>query len=201
MAGQASPVEGRHPLGRRRILLLLVTRDLKVKYAGLGPRLLLVDPRAAHAGRRLLVRLHQADAAARLGEAPYVVFLLCGMLPWQCANALAAVVDEGAVQGRQAGALDEPAARDLGSAHGRVEDGGVPVQPARCIAFFAILTGAHLTWYVVFFPLALLIQVVLLIGFGLILAPLSVLYSDVEPRDAASCCGCCSTSRRSSTAS
>jgi ABC-2 type transport system permease protein len=47
------------------------------------------------------------------------------------------------------------------------------------IAFFAILTGAHLTWYVVFFPLALLIQVVLLVGCGLILAPISVLYSDV----------------------
>jgi ABC-2 type transport system permease protein len=48
------------------------------------------------------------------------------------------------------------------------------------LAVFAIFTHAHLTWHVVFVPAAMVIQVILLTGVGLLLAPLAVLYGDVE---------------------
>ena len=48
------------------------------------------------------------------------------------------------------------------------------------LALFAVLTGAQLSWMVVFFPLAALIQGVLLTGAGLALAPLATLYGDVQ---------------------
>jgi ABC-2 type transport system permease protein len=43
-----------------------------------------------------------------------------------------------------------------------------------------VVSHAELSWRVVFFPLAMLIQGVLLLGAGLALAPLAVLYGDVE---------------------
>jgi ABC-2 type transport system permease protein len=48
------------------------------------------------------------------------------------------------------------------------------------LAFFALITRAELTWWVAFVPLALLLQTILLTGAGLMLAPLAVLYGDVE---------------------
>ena len=48
------------------------------------------------------------------------------------------------------------------------------------LVFFAVLTHAELSWYVLFWPLAILIQAVLLIGAGLLLAPLAVLYGDIQ---------------------
>ena len=126
----------------RRILSLLVTRDLKVKYADsvLGYLWSILEP-LAMAGvywfvfTKLMTR--------QVGEDPYIVFLLCGMLPWQWASAVAALVDEGAVQGLQAGPVDEPAPRDLGPAHRRVEVRRVPVYALPVLAFFALLTRAH----------------------------------------------------------
>jgi ABC-2 type transport system permease protein len=48
------------------------------------------------------------------------------------------------------------------------------------LALFALINRAELTKFVVFFPLAVLLQGMLLTGAGLILAPLATLYSDVE---------------------
>ena len=45
---------------------------------------------------------------------------------------------------------------------------------------FAIFTGAHLGWGVLWFPVAVLLQTVLLVGLGLLVAPLCVLYTDLE---------------------
>ena len=47
------------------------------------------------------------------------------------------------------------------------------------IIFFAILTGAHLSRYAVLFPVAVVVETVLLLGCGLILAPVAILYDDV----------------------
>ena len=65
---------------------MLVVRDLKVKYAGsvLGYFWSILDP-LMMAGVYWFVftkLIHR-----QLGEAPYIVFLLCGMLPWQWFNA------------------------------------------------------------------------------------------------------------------
>jgi ABC-2 type transport system permease protein len=72
--------------GRRRILWLLVSRDLKVKYAGsaLGYLWSVLEP-LIQAGIYWFIFTKMIHRS--LGEAPYVVFLLCGMLPWQFTNA------------------------------------------------------------------------------------------------------------------
>jgi ABC-2 type transport system permease protein len=163
--------------GRRRILALLVSRDLKVKYAGsvLGYLWSVLDPLLlAGVYWFVFTRLMQRS----LGEAPYVVFLLCGMLPWQFANgAIRASMKSLSKDAKLVRSTSLPreiwVVRTVGSK--LVEFlFSLPV-----IAFFALVTGAHLTWHVVFFPLALLLQVTLLLGIGLILAPVSVLYVDI----------------------
>jgi ABC-2 type transport system permease protein len=183
MSGRAvaaeAPVQSKLRIlwSRRRILWLLITRDLKVKYAGsaLGYIWSVLDPLLL-AGvywfifTKLITR--------QVGEEPYVVFLLCGVLPWQFWNGgLRASMKALSADSKLVRSTNLPREiwilRSVGSK--MVEFlFSLPV-----IGFFAIVTGAHLTWWVVFFPLALLIQVALLVGLGLILAPISILYSDI----------------------
>jgi ABC-2 type transport system permease protein len=183
MSGRAVAIETAVPSKpvilwrRRRILFLLVSRDLRVKYAGsaLGYLWSVLEPLML-AGvywfifTRLITR--------SIGESPYVIFLLCGVLPWQFASAsLRSSMKSLSRDAKLVRSTNLPreiwVLRTVGSKMAEFMF-SLPV-----IAFFALVTGAHLTWYVVFFPLALLIQVVLLVGCGLILAPISVLYSDV----------------------
>jgi ABC-2 type transport system permease protein len=163
--------------GRRRILALLVSRDLKVKYAGsaLGYFWSVLEPLML-AGVYWFV--FTILMKRQLGASPYIVFLLCAMLPWQFANgALRSSMKSLSKDAKLVRSTNLPreiwVLRTVGSKLAEFLF-SLPV-----IAFFAIVTGAHLTRYVVFFPVALLIQVTLLVGCGLILAPISVLYSDV----------------------
>jgi ABC-2 type transport system permease protein len=163
---------------RRRILQLLITRDLKVKYAGsaLGYLWSVLEPLML-AGIYWVVFTQLMRR--QVGEEPYIVFLLAALLPWQWANgALRASMKSLAKDAKLVRSTSLPreiwVLRTVGS---RMMEFvfSLPV-----LALFALVTGAHLTWYVVFFPLAMLLQVLFLLGCGLILAPVAVLYSDVE---------------------
>jgi ABC-2 type transport system permease protein len=163
--------------GRRRILSLLVSRDLKVKYAGsaLGYFWSVLEPLML-AGVYWFV--FTILMKRQLGASPYIVFLLCAMLPWQFANgALRSSMKSLSKDAKLVRSTNLPreiwVLRTVGSKLAEFMF-TLPV-----VAVVALLTGAHLRWQVVFFPVALLIQVVLLVGCGLILAPVSVLYSDV----------------------
>ena len=115
----------------------------------------------------------------QVGADPYIVFLLCGMLPWQWASAVlrssmrALSKDSKLVRStnlpREIWVL-----RTVGSKFAEFLY-ALPV-----LAFFAIISQAELSWWVVFTPLAMFLEFVLLIGSGLLLAPLAVLYGDVE---------------------
>jgi ABC-2 type transport system permease protein len=48
------------------------------------------------------------------------------------------------------------------------------------LAVFAILGGANITGWIVLFPLALVLQTILTVGIGLIVAPLVVFFRDLE---------------------
>ena len=162
----------------RRILQLLVSRDLKVKYASsvLGYIWTILDP-LMMAG--VYWFLFSVLITRPFGEEPYVVFLLCAMLPWQWTN--------GVLRGSMR-ALSKDAKlvrstslpreiwilRTVGSKFAEFVF-ALPV-----LAFFALVTGATLHWQVVYFPLAAAIQTVLLIGLGLLVAPLATLYGDVQ---------------------
>jgi ABC-2 type transport system permease protein len=163
---------------RRKVLLLLVTRDLKVKYAGsaLGYLWSVLDPLML-AGVYWFVftkLMHRS-----VGETPYIVFLLCAMLPWQFTtgtlkSSMKSLVKDGKLVRSTNLPREIWVLRTVGSKLAEFLF-SIPV-----IAFFALTTGAHLTWMVVFFPVALIIQLTLLVGCGLILAPITVLYSDVN---------------------
>ena len=162
----------------RRVLSLLVVRDLKVKYADsvLGYVWSILEP-LAMAGVYWFVFTKLMDR--QLGEAPYIVFLLCGMLPWQWTNAvLRSSMKSLTKDSKLVRSTNLPreiwVLRTVGSKFAEFTY-ALPV-----LAFFAVLNKAELSWWVVFVPVAVLIQALLLTGAGLLLAPLAVLYGDVE---------------------
>lgn len=162
----------------RRVLSLLVSRDLKVKYASsvLGYVWTILEPlMMAIVYWAVFTKLMKRT----IGEDPYIVFLLSAMLPWQWAN--------GVLRGSMR-ALSKDAKlvrstslpreiwilRTVGAKFAEFVF-AIPVLLA-----FGFALDAHLTWHVVFVPVAVLIQAVLLTGAGLMLAPLSTLYGDVQ---------------------
>ena len=163
---------------QRRVLSLLVTRDLKVKYADslLGYLWSIIEP-LLMAGIYWLVFVRIMGRS--VGEEPYIVFLLAGMLPWQWAN--------GAIRGSmKCFSKDSKLVRStslpreiwvLRVVLSRMADYllALPV-----LALIVVVTRAPLHWEVVFLPLALLLQAVFMFGLGMLLAPLAVLYGDVE---------------------
>ncbi len=162
----------------RRVLSLLVSRDLKVKYADsvLGYVWSILEP-LAMAGVYWLVFTKLMDR--QIGEDPYIVFLLCAMLPWQWTNAvLRSSMKSLSKDSKLVRSTSLPreiwVLRTVGSKFVEFMY-AVPV-----LAFFAVVNRADLSWWVVFVPVAMLMQALLLIGAGLLLAPLAVLYGDVE---------------------
>jgi ABC-2 type transport system permease protein len=160
------------------VLQLLVSRDLKVKYADslLGYFWSILEP-LMMAGVYWFVFTQLMER--QLGEDPYIVFLLAAMLPWQWTNTvLRASMRALSKDSKLVRSTNLPreiwVLRAVGSKFAEFVF-AIPV-----LAFFAILTGAELSRYVVFFPVAVLIQGVLLVGAGLFIAPLAVLYGDVE---------------------
>jgi ABC-2 type transport system permease protein len=164
--------------GQRRILQLLISRDLKVKYANsaLGYVWSILDPMLM-AGIYWVV--FTKLMTRQVGNAPYIVFLLAAMLPWQWANnsmrgALNAMSKDAKLVRSTSLPREIWVLRTVSS---RMVEYlfSLPV-----LVFFVAVTGAHVTWYVVFFPLAVALQLLLLLGLGLILAPVGVLYSDID---------------------
>jgi ABC-2 type transport system permease protein len=162
----------------RGVFRLLVVRDLKVRYAGsaLGWIWSVVDP-LLMATVYWFVFTSIFDRT--VGAEPYIVFLLAGLLPWTWFNnsvidtARALRTDEKLV--RSTKVRREIWVLRLVASKGIEFVCSLPV-----LAVFAVLYGAGLHWQVVFAPLALLIQAVLLAGIGLLLAPLIVLVRDLE---------------------
>lgn len=114
-----------------------------------------------------------------IGEEPYIVFLLAGLLPWMWFN--------GAVgDATRAFIKDAKLVRSTRIPHtvwvtrivlakGIEFLASLPV-----IVVFAIIFGATLTWGVLWLPLAVLMQTVLTVGLALMIAPLVVFFRDLE---------------------
>jgi ABC-2 type transport system permease protein len=162
----------------RGVFRLLVTRDLKVRYAGsaLGWVWSVLDPLLMAA---VYWFVFTSIFDRTVGEEPYIVFLLAGLLPWTWFNnsvidtARALRMDEKLV--RSTSVRREIWVLRLVASKGIEFLCSLPV-----IAVFAALYGAGLHWQVILAPLAFLLQAVLLAGIGLLLAPLVVLVRDLE---------------------
>lgn len=173
MASRASAL-----LANRGSVRILVARDLKVRYADslLGWVWTVLEPLLM----ALVFWFVFTQIFHRVGGAePYIVFLLCGLLPWNFFNA-----------------VTTEAARALTTEAKLVRSTNLPrevwvlrivgaklvefVLSLPVIAIFMIFYQKPPDLFIVFFPLALLIECILVTGVALLLAPLTVLFNDLQ---------------------
>ena len=178
-SGRAGDPSGR-PLGEPPRPALLVSRDLKVKYAVVGARLRLDRPRAADDGGRLLVRLHQADGPAPSARTPTSSSCCAAMLPWQWTNGV--LRPRCGRCPRTPSWCARPACRARSGCCARSASKfaeflfAIPVlSPSSPCSPAPSCTGRSSS-----FPLAVVHPGRPALGAGLILAPLATLYGDVQ---------------------
>ncbi len=164
---------------QRRILSLLVLRDIKLRYSGtvLGYLWTLIEPLSLAAVYWLVFTVIMG--ARNLGEQPYLLFLLVGMLPWNWFSSAAS-----------AGCKSLTAeAKIVRSANVPREIWVVRVVISKMLEFMfawpiivllALLYRHGVHWQIVFVPVAMVLQFAICLGVALILAPLSVLVEDVQ---------------------
>jgi ABC-2 type transport system permease protein len=164
----------------RHSLWLLTKRDLSVRYTtnALGYLWSILDP--------LLMSLiyffvfvvvfHRGDSQ---GEDPYIVYLMTGLLAWTWFNT--AITDATRVFSKEAKLVRSvKLPQSLWVARIVLSKGIEYVASLAVLVIFAILFDAHVTWSVLWFPVGIAIQAILVYGLGLIVAPLTVFYKDLE---------------------
>lgn len=167
------------PLTRyRRTLWLLTVRDLRVRYStsALGYVWSILDP-LVMAGIYWFVFTQVFERT--VGENPYIVFLLSALLPWMWFNG--AVSDSTRAYLRDAKLIRSTnIPRTIWVARIVLSKGIEFIASMPVLAIFAIGAGAVLHWEAVYFVLGIVLQAVLTVGVGLIVAPLVVFFRDLE---------------------
>ncbi|MGO4600046.1 ABC transporter permease [Terrabacter sp. 2RAF25] len=166
---------------QRGILLTLVRRDLRVRYARswLGYLWTVIDPLAMALIYFMVfaVIFQRGDA----GHKPYFLFLLVGLLPWQWFNASINETARALVsEAKLVRSTNLP--RELWVIRVVIAKGiefllSLPVLFAFVLAYL-IRGETSLNWRIVLFPLGLALQFILQTGIGLLLAPATVLADD-----------------------
>jgi ABC-2 type transport system permease protein len=159
-------------------LWLLSARDLKVRYStsALGYLWSVLDPLVMSAIYWFVFTQVFHRSA---GEQPYIVFLITALLPWVWFNS--SVSDFTRAFNKDARLVRSTAIpRSIWINRVVLSKGIEFLFSLPVIVIFAILGGAPVGWGILFFPVAVLLQVILLVGLGLLVAPLCVLYTDLE---------------------
>lgn len=176
----ARPAE-RTPFARyRHSLWLLTKRDLHVRYTTnvLGYVWSILDP-LLMAGIYFLVFVVVFDRGKSAAESPYIVFLLSGLLPWTWFNG--AVSDFTKAFSSEAKLIRSTAIpRSIWINRIVLSKGIEFALSLPVLALFVIFSHAHVHWQLVYYPIGVVIQGVLLVGIGLIVAPLVVFFKDLE---------------------
>lgn len=169
----------RTPLARyRHSLWLLTRRDLRVRYStsALGYLWSILDPLVMSG---IYYFVFTVIFKRSVGEDPYIVFLLAGLLPWMWFNG--SVSDCTRAFLRDAKLVRSTTIPRTIWINRIVLSKGIEfIASLPVLAFFAVLAGATLGWGVLFFPLAVALQAILTVGIGLIVAPLVVFFRDLE---------------------
>ena len=159
-------------------LWLLSARDLRVRYAtsALGYLWSILDPLVMS----LIYWFVFTQVFDRtVGEQPYIVFLITALLPWVWFNA--AVGDFTRAFNKDARLVRSTAIPRSIWVNRIVLSKGIEfLFSLPVLAVFAIFAGATVGWGLLWLPVAVLLQTVLLVGLGLLVAPLCVLWSDLE---------------------
>lgn len=159
-------------------LWLLSSRDLRVRYATswLGYLWSVLDP-LVMSGIYWFVfsQIFHRD----VGAEPYIVFLICALLPWVWFNS--SVTDFTRAFNKDAKLVRSTAIpRSIWVGRIVLSKGIEFLFSLPVLVLFAVFGGASAGWGILWFPVAVLLQTMLLVGLGLIVAPLCVLFSDLE---------------------
>jgi ABC-2 type transport system permease protein len=159
-------------------LWLLSARDLRVRYttSALGYLWSILDPLVMSLIYWFVFTVVFHRSA---GEKPYIVFLISVLLAWVWFNS--------SVNGFT-GAFTKDARlirsttipRTIWVMRVVLSKGIEFLLSIPVLVLFAVFAGAHVGWGLLWFPVGVLMQAVLLVGLGLLLAPLCVLYTDLE---------------------
>jgi len=164
----------------RHSLWLLTKRDLSVRYTtnALGYVWSVLDPLLMSL-IYFFVFVVVFKRGDRAGEDPYIVYLMAGLLPWTWFNG--AITDASRVFAKESKLVRSVSLpQTLWVARIVLSKGIEYLASLAVLAVFAILYHAPLTADVAWFPVGLLLQAVLVYGLGLIVAPLTVFYKDLE---------------------
>ncbi len=164
-------------------LWLLSARDLKVRYStsALGYLWSILDPLVMSA---IYWFVFTQVFQRTVGHEPYIVFLITALLPWVWFNA--AVSDFTRAFSKDARLVRSTAIPRTIWVNRIVLSKGIEfLCSIPVLALFVVVSQfgedpARLSWGLLWFPVAALLQTVLLIGLGLLVAPLCVLWTDLE---------------------
>ena len=163
---------------RRRALLLLVARDLKVRYgsSSLGYLWSILEPLMT----ALIYWFVFTQVFTRKGGAePYIVFLLTGLLPWTWLNG--GINDAARAMNTEAKLIRSTnLPREVWVLRVVIAKGVEYLLSLPVLFLFAICYSVPLRWELLYLVPAALLQTVLVFGIGLFLAPLVALISDLE---------------------
>jgi ABC-2 type transport system permease protein len=168
----------------RHSLWLLTKRDLKVRYStsALGYLWSILDPLVMAA--IYWVVFTQIFHRGRVGEEPYIVFLLTALLPWTWFNGV--VSDSTKAFTKEAKLIrSTKIPRSIWISRLVLSKGIEFLVSIPVIIVFAVYTQftstpAHLGWHLVYLPLAIVMEATLALACGLIVAPLVVFFRDLE---------------------
>ena len=162
----------------RQSLWLLTSRDLRVRYTTsvLGYVWSVLDP-LVMAVIYWFVFTQIVDRT--IGEAPYIVFLLAGLLPWMWFNGAVGDMTRAFIKDAKL-VRSTRIPRTVWVTRIVLSKGIEFVAAIPVIIIFAVIFGAQPTAGVLWLPLAIALQAVLTVGLGLIIAPLVVFFRDLE---------------------
>lgn len=168
----------------RKVLKLLVQRDLRVRYAQsfLGYLWTVIDPLSN--ALIYFVIFGYIFNGRDVGHDPYFLFLIAGLLPWQWFNAAVNEAMRALISERQL-VRSTSLPREIWVLRIVASKGlefiySLPVL-VLFVGFYLWRGEAQIDWELLYWPLAIILQFVLILGVGLILAPLTVLIFDIQP--------------------
>jgi len=160
-------------------LWLLSARDLKVRYSTsfLGYLWSVLDPLVMSAIYWFVfTQIFKRD----VGEDPYIVFLISALLPWVWFNSSVSDFTKAFKRdSRLVRSTNIP--RSIWVNRIVLSKGMEFLFSLPVLVLFAVFSpGTQFGWGILWFPVAMLLQVILLVGLGMLVAPLCALYSDLE---------------------
>lgn len=168
---------------RKEILWTLVRRDLRVRYSQstLGYLWTILDPLLM--ASVYFVVFTFVFKAGRVADTPYFLYLLSGLLGWQWFTQ--SVTDTSKSLNQEARLVRSTnLPREVWVIRCVVAKGveyilSLPVLVG-FVLYYLVRGQVQLDWELLLFPLGLLLQFVLLVGLGLVLAPVTVLATDMQ---------------------